>query len=90
MSTYDKQVFPKSGPGADLRSFMHNKLLLTLDKNKKVLGILRGYDLFMNLVLDDCIEILPNDYVRDLGRCFVRGSSVSFWECLSSEDTRMA
>jgi small nuclear ribonucleoprotein G len=39
-----------------LIQFMDKKLFVHLQGGRKVSGILRGYDLFLNLVLDDCLE----------------------------------
>ena len=36
--------------------FMDKKLFVHLQGGRKVSGILRGYDLFLNLVLDDALE----------------------------------
>ncbi|KAF8351124.1 hypothetical protein F5887DRAFT_936023, partial [Amanita rubescens] len=36
--------------------FMDKKLFVHLQGGRKVSGILRGYDLFLNLVIDDAIE----------------------------------
>ena len=35
---------------------MDKKLFVHLQGGRKVSGVLRGYDLFLNLVLDDCLE----------------------------------
>lgn len=39
-----------------LMQFMDKKLFVHLQGGRKVSGVLRGYDLFLNLVLDDCLE----------------------------------
>lgn len=39
-----------------LLQFMDKKLFVHLQGGRKVSGVLRGYDLFLNLVLDDCLE----------------------------------
>lgn len=36
--------------------FMDKKLFIHLQGGRKVSGTLRGYDLFLNLVIDDAIE----------------------------------
>ncbi len=35
---------------------MDKRLLLQLNANRKVTGVLRGFDPFMNIVLDDAVE----------------------------------
>jgi len=36
--------------------FMDKKLFVHLQGGRKVSGVLRGYDLFLNLVIDDAVE----------------------------------
>jgi small nuclear ribonucleoprotein G len=35
---------------------MEKRLFVQLNGNRKVLGILRGYDVFLNIVLDEAVE----------------------------------
>lgn len=53
--------------GPDLKRYMDKVLSLKLNGNRQVIGVLRGYDAFMNLVLDNAKE-LPKGNVGDLGR----------------------
>lgn len=39
-----------------LSQFMDKKLFVHLQGGRKVSGILRGYDLFLNLVIDEALE----------------------------------
>jgi len=41
-----------------------------------VRGVLRGYDQFMNLVLDNSEEVLSDTEVVDMGMIVIRGNSV--------------
>jgi len=36
--------------------FMDKKLFIHLQGGRKVSGVLRGYDIFLNLVIDDAVE----------------------------------
>ncbi|KAG6837921.1 Serine/threonine-protein kinase smg1 [Arthromyces matolae] len=40
----------------ELKKFMDKKLFIHLQGGRKVSGVLRGYDLFLNVVLDDSVE----------------------------------
>ena len=40
----------------DLKKYMEKRLSLTLNAKRHVTGILRGFDHFMNLVLDEAVE----------------------------------
>lgn len=39
-----------------IRSYLDKRISLHLNKGRKVIGTLRGYDQFMNIVLGDAIE----------------------------------
>jgi small nuclear ribonucleoprotein G len=81
----------KQGYGADLRKFMDLRVDLRLNGDRRVAGILKGYDQFLNIVLDEAIEIPSQkqgakkaegqqEQQRDLGTIVIRGSSVQLWE----------
>jgi small nuclear ribonucleoprotein G len=72
----------KQGYPADLSKFMDKRLDIRLNCNRHVAGIMKGYDAFMNLVLDNAIEIISKTQKKDLGIIVIRGSSVELWECL--------
>jgi len=72
----------KGGTGADLRKFMEKRLDLRLNGNRKVVGVLRGYDQFMNMVLDNAIEVVSPTEKNEIGMIVLRGNSVVMWECL--------
>lgn len=39
---------------------MDKKLFIQLNGSRKIIGILRGYDLFLNLVLEEVVEEKAN------------------------------
>lgn len=55
---------------------------LRLNCNRHVAGVLKGYDQFLNIVLDNAIEIVSKDEKRELGTVVIRGNSVILWENL--------
>lgn len=75
-------AYGKGGPGADLRAYMEKRLVVTLKGKQKVLGQLRGYDMFMNLVLDNAVEQSKNGFQRPMGTIIIRGNTIVCWECL--------
>lgn len=53
-----------------------------LNGNRNVEGTLRGYDQFMNIVLDDCVEIKASGERRPIGMSVIRGNSIITMETL--------
>lgn len=71
---------PQAQP--ELKKYMEKRLFVQLNGNRKVLGILRGYDVFLNIVLDEAVEEkLGGEKVR-LGMVVIRGNSVVMLEAL--------
>jgi small nuclear ribonucleoprotein G len=60
--------------------YMDKRVLVQLNGSRKVIGNLRGYDIFMNVVLEDCSETPDNIH---LGSCVVRGNSILSIEALN-------
>lgn len=46
-----------SGKGPNMKSYLDKSILLHINKNRKISGTLRGYDQFMNVVLEDAIDM---------------------------------
>ena len=61
---------------------MDKRLAVSLNGNRKVVGILRGFDQFVNLVLEETLEINANNEAVDCGTIVVRGNSVISMEAL--------
>jgi len=72
----------KGGP--ELKKFMDKKVLLKLNANRSVTGVLRGYDQFMNVVLDHTSEHVAGSKTEtnDVGMVVVRGNSIAMIECV--------
>ncbi|XP_077409492.1 small nuclear ribonucleoprotein G isoform X1 [Vanacampus margaritifer] len=51
----------------ELKKFMDKKLSLKLNGGRHVQGILRGFDPFMNLVMDDCLEMSQGGQQHTIG-----------------------
>merc|ERR1711959_299475 len=76
----DLSMSTKGGP--DRRRYMDKKLALRLNAGRRVTGVLRGFDQFMNLVLDETIEEVSASERNEIGMVVVRGNSVQMMECL--------
>ncbi|KAK7110625.1 small nuclear ribonucleoprotein G-like [Littorina saxatilis] len=66
----------------ELKKYMEKKLTLKLNGGRMVTGILRGFDPFMNLVVDESIEETKSGEKRSIGMVVVRGNSIVLLESL--------
>ncbi|EHY58982.1 Serine/threonine-protein kinase smg1 [Exophiala dermatitidis] len=71
---------PQAQP--ELRKYMEKRLFVQLNGNRKVIGVLRGYDVFLNIVLDDAVEEKAGGERERLGMVAIRGNSVVMLEAL--------
>ncbi|KAI1905639.1 Serine/threonine-protein kinase smg1 [Ophidiomyces ophidiicola] len=71
---------PQAQP--ELKKYMEKRLFVQINGNRKVIGVLRGYDVFMNIVLDEAIEEKAGGEKGRLGMVVIRGNSVVMLEAL--------
>ncbi|KAL1979800.1 hypothetical protein VTN96DRAFT_5185 [Rasamsonia emersonii] len=71
---------PQAQP--ELKKYMEKRLFVQLNGNRKVIGVLRGYDVFMNIVLDEAVEEKSGGEKVKLGMVVIRGNSVVMLEAL--------
>jgi len=68
----------------ELRKFLDKKVSIKLNANRKVSGILRGYDQFMNIVLEETIEDVSQTERNNIGMVVIRGNSIVLMEPLEA------
>ncbi|GFH55316.1 hypothetical protein CTEN210_11792 [Chaetoceros tenuissimus] len=73
---------PSHVKGPDLKRFMDKKLRLTLNGNRKVVGTLRGFDAFLNVVLEEAIDEKAAAGSNYIGQIVIRGNSIAQFETL--------
>merc|ERR1711962_851437 len=66
----------------ELKKFMDKKLSLQINGGRQLSGILRGYDPFMNLVIDEAIEKKKTGEQQQIGMVVIRGNSIIMLEAL--------
>jgi len=66
----------------ELKKFMDKRLGLQINSGRNLIGVLRGYDPFMNLVIDECVEKMKSGEMRKVGMVVIRGNSVVMLEGL--------
>eukprot|EP00011_Vannellida_sp_DIVA3-517-6-12_P004301 CAMPEP_0114615738 /NCGR_PEP_ID=MMETSP0168-20121206/6322_1 /TAXON_ID=95228 ORGANISM="Vannella sp., Strain DIVA3 517/6/12" /NCGR_SAMPLE_ID=MMETSP0168 /ASSEMBLY_ACC=CAM_ASM_000044 /LENGTH=88 /DNA_ID=CAMNT_0001826823 /DNA_START=23 /DNA_END=290 /DNA_ORIENTATION=- len=76
--------------GPELTKFMEKRVCLQLNANRRITGTLRGYDQFMNIVLDNAIEEVSAHERNDIGMVVIRGNSVVMIEPLEAIRWRAA
>ena len=65
--TTSSGIMSKASP-PELKKFMDKKLGVQINSGRYLAGVLRGYDPFMNVVIDDCVEKLKNGKTREVSR----------------------
>ncbi|XP_045395407.1 small nuclear ribonucleoprotein G-like [Lemur catta] len=58
-----------------LKKFMDKKLSLKLNGGRHVQGIFQGFDPFMNLVIDECVEMATSGQ-QNIGMAVIQGNSI--------------
>ena len=57
---------------------------LRMNGDRRIAGIMKGYDQYMNIVLDEALEVTKTkdgeEKNRNLGMIVLRGASVHLWE----------
>ncbi|XP_041983666.1 probable small nuclear ribonucleoprotein G [Aricia agestis] len=66
----------------ELKKFMDKKLAIKLNAGRSVTGVLRGFDPFMNLVLDEAVEEAKDGSRNLIGMVVIRGNSIIMLESL--------
>ncbi|CEP63508.1 mRNA splicing protein SMX2 LALA0_S08e04104g [Lachancea lanzarotensis] len=69
----------------ELKKYMDKTVYLQLNGSRKLIGVLRGFDIFLNVVLDDAVEIRKDDTKAPIGsQTVVRGNSIVSIEALET------
>lgn len=67
----------------NISQYMARKVLVQLNGARSIVGVLRGYDVFLNVVLDDAIEMAKSGGKFRLGdQTVIRGNSIMSLEAL--------
>ncbi|KAB7496339.1 Small nuclear ribonucleoprotein G [Armadillidium nasatum] len=64
----------------ELKKYMDKRIVAKLNGSRLVEGVLRGFDPFLNLVVDEGIEIRKNEEKVNIGVVVIRGSSIVMLE----------
>ncbi|KAG7005868.1 hypothetical protein G7Y79_00017g042500 [Physcia stellaris] len=75
----DQRIYDANFP---LVEYLDKRLFVQLNGSRKVIGVLRGYDVFLNIVLDDAVEEKAGGEKVRIGMVVIRGNSVVMLEAL--------
>ena len=59
-----------------LNAARNKRVIIELKNQKQIIGILRAFDIHINIVLDDAEEHVDNEIKRKLGNVFIRGDTI--------------
>lgn len=62
--------------------FIEKRISIKLNGNRQIAGVLRGFDQFMNLVLENTTDLTIAKAETPIGTVVVRGNSVLMIEAL--------
>ncbi|XP_066025070.1 small nuclear ribonucleoprotein G-like [Pocillopora verrucosa] len=67
----------------ELKKYMDKRLSRNeINGGRHVTGVLRGFDPFMNLVLDEAVEEVSAQEKHNIGMVVIRGNSIVIMEAL--------
>ena len=66
----------ESRPLDALNRARDKKVIVELKGGKQYLGVLRAFDIHINIVLDDTEERIEGEVKRKLGTSFIRGDTI--------------
>lgn len=59
---------------------MDKKVFIQLNGSRQITGVLRGYDIFLNIVIEEAVEKKKDGEVVQVGTAIIRGNSVVLLE----------
>ena len=59
-----------------LNDARNKRVILELKNNKQLIGNLKAFDIYINVVLENAEEHANGELVRKLGNVFVRGDTI--------------
>ncbi|SCU78588.1 LADA_0A06392g1_1 [Lachancea dasiensis] len=67
----------------ELKKYMDKTVYIQLNGSRKLIGVLRGFDIFLNVVLDDAVELRKDGSKTPMGsQSVIRGNSIVSVEAL--------
>lgn len=68
----------------ELKRFLEKRIIVNIQGGRKIQGTLRGYDLFLNLVVDDAVEQVQAENNQNLWKNGAHCGTVVRFDCLTN------
>ena len=68
MNKYDANEYQP-----ELKNYLHKRILVKIQAKRTISGVLSGYDQYMNLVLDEAIDMNTQS---SIGQILLRGNAI--------------
>ena len=59
-----------------LNDSRNKRIMVELKSGKRLIGVLKSFDIHINIILQDTEEYVNNELQRKLGTAFVRGDTI--------------
>ena len=59
-----------------LNESRNKRIMVELKSGKRLIGVLKSFDIHINIILQDTEEYVNNELQRKLGMAFVRGDTI--------------
>lgn len=66
-----------SRPLDALNKAKDRRVIVDLKNNRQYVGILKAFDIHINVVLDDADEMVDGEVKRKIGTVFIRGDTIT-------------
>ncbi len=66
-----------SRPLDALNKARNKRIIVELKNNKQYIGVLKAFDIHINIVLEEVEERFNNELTRKLGTVFIRGDTIT-------------
>ncbi|MFX0035655.1 MAG: LSM domain-containing protein [Candidatus Hermodarchaeota archaeon] len=78
MSSKDNNHYKSKNPLTILQNAQNSIILLRLKDGTEYRGMLKEIDAYMNLILEDCTEIMDGSPIAKYNEIFIRGNNLLF------------
>ena len=59
-----------------MQSSLHKNIIIKLKGKRTLKGKLKSFDQFMNLTLENAVEVLKDNKINEMGNIFIKGENI--------------